>query len=283
MQHHKKPLEECDVADKERLAVYRYFRAKWVEMLNGQDEHAISTQITALLDADLEFHTIDYSKTLSKESGVPQNSMVHSFVNRGFIAHQVFAIRRVTEEYQGQKNKAVYSLPRIISEIKEQRDLITRELYVCVDGDPYEDASHKGDTSFRHQQFDELSQVGAAERKRDDRIHDETFKQLCRRFDSAKVFRIYAGKVLAHGADPKTRKGNERFGFSDLDKAYRDLIWLTNRLSTHLLCSSEHEFLPAHTMDMLEHIENGLCPRSKVEKLADYWSKRRDELKAMEQ
>jgi len=40
------PLENSDVRDKDRLGAYRYFRSRWLEMLNGDDRHAIYKQIT---------------------------------------------------------------------------------------------------------------------------------------------------------------------------------------------------------------------------------------------
>ena len=276
------PLENCDVQDKERLAVYRYFRTRWSEMLNGEDEHAISRQITALLDADLEFRTINFARQLCKQAGLPQNAMVHSFINRGFIAHQAFTIRRVTEDYDGQKRKAVYSLPRIISEIEEEIDLITREMYVCADGDPYDCTGHHGFGVFRHTNFDGLVQVSEVARSRDDRIHPDCFRRLRSRLKSSEVIRAYANKALAHAADPATRKKNVGFGFKDLDNAYKDLIWLTNQLSANLLFSSSHTFLPTYTFNILEHLDNGICPTQKLEELADFWLQRRKELEAME-
>ena len=69
---------------------------------------------------------------------------------------------------------------------------------------------------------------------------------------------------------------------ADLDDAYKKLIWLTNRLSAHFLCSSEHVFLPSCTFDMLKHIDNAVCPKAKLEELAGFWSKRHKELEDME-
>jgi hypothetical protein len=57
-------------------------------MINGNDEHAISRQMTELVSAELEYRTIRFALIECENAGVPQNGMVHSFIDRGFLAHQ---------------------------------------------------------------------------------------------------------------------------------------------------------------------------------------------------
>lgn len=75
---------------KDKLVEFRDKRRCWLDMLNGDDEHAISTQIIALLDADLAFRTVNQARFLCEDSQLPQNGMIHQLINRGFIAHQVY-------------------------------------------------------------------------------------------------------------------------------------------------------------------------------------------------
>lgn len=275
------PLEDCDVGDKERFAVYRYFRNQWIAMLKGEDCHAISKQIIALFSADLDFQTIVFSRGLCKEVSLSQNGIVHDFINCGFVAHQTFVIRRITEEYNGQKNKAVYSLPRVISEIKNQREIITREMYVCVDGDSYDTTELK--SYHRHKTFDELSQIDAGGRTRDDLIHVDYFRELRKQLDSSKVFRTYANKFLAHAADPNTRSGNESFRLNDLEEAYKDLADLTRKLSAKVLYGPNQIFLPECTCKILKHIDNPICPESKVKELDEFWQNRYERLQELDE
>jgi hypothetical protein len=277
-----KPLEECDVRDKERLAVYRYFRRKWIEMLNGDDAHAIASQMSALLSRDLEFRTIIHARDLCKGDSLPQNGMVHNFIDLGFFANQSLAIRRLTEPYNGAREKAVYSLPRLISEIGEQRGVITRELYVCVDGDPYDFKDGTMHTVCRHRTFDELSGVAPDARTRDDKISADVFNGLRARLKSSDVFRTYTNKALAHAADPATRREKVGFSLQDLDNAYQDLAWVTNQLSARVLYDAGHKFLPCFVCNVLEHIDNPICPPSKVEELRQYWSTRQKEIEQIE-
>lgn len=70
-------LESCDVRDSERLAVYRYHRRRWLEMLNGEDVHAISDQLRDLLNCDLQFRMILASRQICQRASVGQNGIVH--------------------------------------------------------------------------------------------------------------------------------------------------------------------------------------------------------------
>ena len=276
------PIDQCDVQDKEKLAVFRHFRKHWLEMLNGDDEHAIHKQLISLLDADIYFRTINYARKLCEETGTPQNGMVHLFINRGFVANQAFAIRRITEEYDGQKRKAVFSLPRIIAEIEEQREMFTREMFVCADGNAYDPAISHWETEARQRTFDELAEVTPDKRSRDDRIHPNAFHGLRKRFKSSEVFRNYANKLLAHAADPRTRSGQESFQLGKLDSAYSDLIAVTNTLSAKVLYGSSHNFLPSYTFDVIEHFEQPICPANQLPELGEFWEERYRALEMLE-
>jgi len=280
---HAAPLEQRNVRDKEELAVFRFFRCQWIEMLDGADDHAISKQITALLSADLEFRTIVRSRELNRHASNPQNGMIHWFIDEGFFAHQVLTIRRMTEEYDGQKRRAVYSLPRIMSEIEERRELITREMYVCVDGDPYDATEDNLHTRARHAVFDKLAQVDSTNRSRDDLIHADYVHNLRTRLESSKVVRTYANKFLAHAAAPSTRTGSWEFSVNDLEQVYKDLVGLTRELSERVLYHAGIIFLPSYIYDVLAHFDNPVCHASKLRELEEFWEKRQEELRELEQ
>ncbi len=276
------PLDSCDVRDKETLAVYRYFRRQWIEIINGKNEHAIHHQITGLLSVDLEYRTIRRARELSSDAGLQQNGMVHALIDQGFIAHQVLAIRRITEPYDGQKRMATYSLPRVISQIEEHRKLITRENYICVDGTPYDGIEHYSHPGPSHDTFDKLSRTDATSRSRDDLIHPDYLAELRQRLKSSEIIRTYANKVLAHAADPATRKGNEGFDFTDLEKAYMVLAFVTNQISARVLYSAGREFLTHYIFDVLKHIDNPICPSTGMETLQQFWQTHEESLRELE-
>jgi hypothetical protein len=264
----------------ERLAVYRYFRSHWLNMLNGADQHAISAQVTALLSADIEFRTLDHARSLCASEKVGLNGMAHWFINQGFLCHQAFAIRRITEDYDGQRKKAVFSLPRIISEMEANAAILTRDVYVVADISG--DRKDAWETVLRNESFDELAGVTSEGRKATDTIRPDFFKSLRKRIAQVDNIRTYANKILAHAADPSTRSGTEGFSLNELDAAYMHLIWVTNQLSSVALYGPGHVFLPSFVYDPLENICAPFCPPNRLSELHAFWEKRRDKLEEME-
>lgn len=276
-----KSFADASVSDLERFAAYRFFRKQCIEMIGGSDVHAISSQITALLTADVEFRTIVESRGISKAAAVSQCGMVHDFIDKGFVAHQALAIRRLTEQFDGPKGRAVVSLPKLISDIESHSSLITRENFVCADGWPYESAEDWR-VSKRHLTFDSLSEVPANARTREDLISASTFAKCRARLKSSDKFRSYANKYLAHAADPSTRTGSEEFQISLLDEVYADLIAISNSVSAKILYSSCHVYLPSYAYDALHGIDAPICAKGDIPALRTYWQKRYRELEVLE-
>jgi len=54
-------------------------------------------------------------------------------LDQGYAATQVLAIRRLQDE-----GSDVFSLQRLLNDIQQQRDMITRENFVAHDGKPYD-------------------------------------------------------------------------------------------------------------------------------------------------
>jgi hypothetical protein len=145
---------------------------------------------------------------------------------------QVIAIRRLIEKPKSNPKWAVISLRRILKDIEDNIDLITRENYICYDGLPYDyESVHKKNlanlprdgrdvhvgtlptsgpeawlTSKRaHRSFDRLSQVDPANRKRTDLIRSEIFEFLEIQIKKCDGIKKYVDKFVAHGAAPEAR------------------------------------------------------------------------------
>lgn len=270
MHEHEPDIEACDVIDKERLAVYRFFRRQWVEMLNGSDGHAISHQLRELLDWDLNFRMIIAARQICREASVLQNGTVHSFIDAGFVSHQVLAIRRLTEANSGRREREVFSLRRIVDEIKEHRVLLTREVYVCGFGHPFQPGLDNIKARHMHETFDKLSHSTEVTRTRSDRIHEDVFKELDSGFKSAESVRTYSHKVLAHAAAPSNR-GAAHLRLSALREACRDLVRVARRLSAQILCDTSSTYLSQYLCDPLEGMNSPLCPEERIEDLRRIW------------
>ena len=117
---------------------------------------------------------------------------------------------------------------RLLDDISRNRRLLTREIYVCHDGLPYDPdgwqtlpqsvemkiwglhasgASHYLGAHFRHETFDRLSGVLPANRWRNDQIKDSVFVTLRSWLETTPAERIIrlSHKFFAHAADASSR------------------------------------------------------------------------------
>src|SRR5690348_6622377 len=122
---YKYSCEQCDVANKTYLEVFRERRAQWIFWLMGDDQHSIWTQISSLLwDINL-FQTINDLRRMGAEhptSEVGFNNSVLRMLDAGFVATQVTSIRRLTDRQPRDPDKGVISLRRLVDEIQANRN-----------------------------------------------------------------------------------------------------------------------------------------------------------------
>jgi hypothetical protein len=91
---------DCDVSDKEKLAVFRSKRNEWTRWFSGKSRHSILNQIQNLLWDDTVFRTINEARRIHEESESDKtgfNGPLIELFDSGFAALQVLAIRRLTD------------------------------------------------------------------------------------------------------------------------------------------------------------------------------------------
>jgi hypothetical protein len=134
-------IQDCDVADRAQLAIYRDKRAEWLHLLNGDLDHAVWRQITAMLWNDAVFRMANEARRLSRQGGYQssaRNWTLAQFMDQGFVATQTLSIRKLMEKASANPARQVVSLRRVLDDIKAHRHLISREHYVAHDGLPYD-------------------------------------------------------------------------------------------------------------------------------------------------
>ena len=94
------------------------------------------------------------------------------------------AIRRITDPTFRDPSRAVISLPRLIDDMRQSTDLITRENFICYEGTSFEGVTHEKEGidwmhwKRRHEIFDRLSNVSPDNRRRDDKMAESVLKSL---------------------------------------------------------------------------------------------------------
>lgn len=279
-----KPIEECDVLDKESLAVYRYHLKNWYNILLGDDIHAISNQITKMLTADLELRTINEAKRINSEKNRNQNEIVHRLIINGFVYPQYLRIRSLTELSDGAGKKAVYSPPRIINGIERNSDIITRENYVCHAIGSYVCKRDEINNCFEirrlQKKFDTLVIKKDTERHKTDKVNSNFFASLRKKLELTEIHKLrkYVDKYLAHSADPKNRGTIDLFPFRDMDKIYKNICYVANELNEEIL-DCTHEFLPFWQYDPLEFISIPIAIQEDIKHIRKYWNSRMEQIR----
>jgi hypothetical protein len=174
----------------ERRPALEAYRAKWrtwLDWIDNDEDHAIWTTLSAMIWNDVSFRTLADLGANDPDSPLTNSLVAEKLIN-GHVATQVLAIRRLMDN-----NRNNISVRRLISDIRSNYALFTRENYVCHDGLPYdyesvmqaEISQHAnkgpfwGSTSgpqawctsqMAHQQFDRLSGITPKNRTREDRL-----------------------------------------------------------------------------------------------------------------
>lgn len=285
---------ECDVVDKDRLALFRNKLGRWKECVCGKkDAHSIESQILSLLWDDVVFRTFNEARRICVEARDPSTGYygtVIQLLDKNFMNSQVMAIRRLTDRHNPDSSRAVVSFPTITAEIKEAQDLYTRENYVCYDGTPYDESS-AGDQEAaekargRHRSYDLLAECLDSERQRQDRISSAILGELVKNYREFSNLKTYANKYLAHAADP-TNRGNAQNVPSEIslrafDACYKALFRMAAIVSLFvdefILCEP-----PVPTFNPLKHWDKPIVTSAQLPTLRQYWDNRVDEIERWE-
>jgi hypothetical protein len=116
-------IAECDVPQERRPALesYRAKRGQWLAWLDTDEHHAIWSAISAMVWTDVSFRTLVQIATDNEKSSL-SNTLIAEQIIYGHVARQVLAIRRLVD-----KTRGIMSLRRLISELRSNFGLFTRE------------------------------------------------------------------------------------------------------------------------------------------------------------
>jgi hypothetical protein len=204
-----------EVIDQHRLADYREKRAKWISWYEtgAGESNSLQDQWFAMLLSEMSFRVVRDEGAKDPASMLNIPLVVH-LLSSGYFSSQVLATRRLLDP-----RKDVISLRRLINDIRENRGLITREVYVSFDGTSYAPelpeleipGLQPADSPFsewnrsrvRQERFDKLSKVSQENRARDNQIDESAFSKLDNWIDSSGASKLItlSHKYLAHAAE----------------------------------------------------------------------------------
>ena len=299
--------EECDVRSVDNLKQFREKRDEWLHWLEHDEHHSISNQISAMLWSDAVFRLINISRKYAHESGggfSTQSEILARALDRGYVAEQIIALRKLMEPKATRPEKQVISLRRLIDEVKAHRDLLTREMFVCHDGLPFDDRDGIDDlpppdengiisawvcttgprafgmSSIQHRAFDRMMNKAPTVRSPDDRIGDRFFEEIETTLGTAPFdqFKRYANKLLLHAADVRSRGSGPLPGVTldNVWSCHRAILMAANRISM-AVGGANIDAIPTPQFDMLENWESAFAPGDAFAKMIEAWDQENDE------
>jgi hypothetical protein len=250
------PIDQCEVDDKAALARSRQKRERWQRWLHSDPNHAIWNQIASMLLQDLTFRALAAAADADPESGL-HSPIIRRGLTLGYAATQGLAVRRLVD-----LTKGVISLRRLNIEIKNSRELLTREIFVAGFGVPYDpELAHErylatltprssgiswlpptGPTAFvpsmgLHERFDHLSGVTPDRRARNDRIQQRIFERIDAWLTGPEISAVkdWSDNTLAHASDQPQNLSSLAPTFATIATAHRHIVRATVALSTYVL------------------------------------------------
>jgi hypothetical protein len=294
--------EDCDVVCKERLRQFRVEKLKWMFWLHDDEQHAILKQVTSLLWDYALFRTLNDLRVRTaktKPQGVGFNAPMLLLLDSGFVAKQAMGIRRLID-----RSDDVVSLKRLVKDIKEKRELITREVYVAHDGLPYDYAPVKnahdeeklkesgsfcfeggettgpkawGTSKRAHGAFDKLSGISSDKRTRNDLIPAQWFDDLGSKFGVCGDVQKFADKFIAHAADSSSRSEStgvqKAITLNKLAKCLRAIVVAASKVSRSILGDGSSWTVPQPQFDPVENFDKGWVTEGNLEEARELWEK----------
>jgi len=293
---YKATIDQCDVVDHQALALYRDKRYEWLSWyeLRKGDPNTIQQQFFSMMFLDLAYRTLAVARQKTDEGSAvsAQSGLLAHFLDQGYVATQVLAIRRLLD-----RSKDVFSLRRLLDDIGKHRPLITREIYVCNDGLPYDSEAWQSlplgvegkiwgieapefgkylSSRVRHETFDHLSGVSATARQRGDLIREVVFQKLNKWLTNSsaeKLIRL-SNKFFAHAATQDSRGSLAYSGIAlaDVDEVQRALVRVERAITDLLLFIGVHrDVVPMPPLGLLKGLEHPYASAASITKMDQLW------------
>jgi hypothetical protein len=297
---YKTPLDQCDVVDRKKLEAYREKRYEWLSWyeLRKGEPNTIQQQLFTMIFLDMEYRLLASARQSADQTFSAQSGLLAHFLDQGYVATQVLAIRKLLD---GRKD--VFSLRRLLEDISDHRQLITRETYVCHGGLPYDSEAWQSQAQtievqiwgieapglgrflgsrVRHEMFDKLSGVLPAARQREDLIKVDVFAKLKNLLmnSTAEKIVLLSHKFFAHAATEDSR-GTLAFSgikLADVDEVQRAFVRVERAITDLLLfIAIAREVVPMPPLGMFKGLEHPYASAEAIKNMDTIWDQLSEE------
>lgn len=288
-----------------RLQEFHKKHKEWLSNLNGDDVHSIWKQQSCLLNDYALFLTInDLIKEAARTptEGLGINGSVLRLLVTGFYVSQATGIRRLTDRQGKDPSRHVISLRALLDDIRANRELLTREIYLASNGLPFDPAPAKqryfdriastgqkfvfegmhkeGPEAWTaseraHDRFDKLSETSLSGRSPEDLISLKCFDLLESKIKSCDDVRGYTNKFIAHAADPISRaslkNSQRRVALDRLTECHQVMVHVSCFIGGPILQDGFSTGVPVPQFDVLENLDRAWVSTEGLEKAREHW------------
>ncbi len=287
--------------------ILRDRRTLWLESLNGRDYNSITNQIGRMVWNAAAFRIINESRRIaSSAGGGPSNlnELLHEFMNEGFLAFQLSAVRRLCDVYSLEGKRGVNSVRGLVGDIRDHAHLLTRKNILAAEALIYDSAeverrvedyarNHAGTFALppdlddlrvrqRHEQIDRLTATTSQGRRENDQIPTGVFDVLLIRIDDAsREMHLYVDKYLAHAATAESRAlknaGDLSITLGHIYDAHRAICETVSFISTVIFGDSTISLLASPQYNIFEYIDRALVAPDQIPRLRHVWDDFKEE------
>lgn len=288
-----------DIEDAVRLAEFNHLLPQWRTIFSG-DPHSIFQQISQLVLSHTTWQSLNEARRLNLEAGrrlAPP--MITVMIDRGFFLEQIIGISKLVDRHDvDNQERGVISLARLLADIGTHRHLITREIFVCKDGHPYDYAAAyqaemdmllaRGNgavclgpgamvSELMHRTFDKLARVDENQRDRSDLISEHTIANLASILNDYSILGVVElrNKIYAHAGDEFSRNASryirEPIRLADLQRALEKIVAVYKALA--LILFQEERSIDILNLDMHDGWDIPLIPTDGLRPLREHAEK----------
>jgi len=282
---------------------------EWENMLVGEDKHSISNQIHRMTLDCAFFQCINESRRYAAKDDkgdIKQNRMLCYFIDQSFFKIQLLSIRNLLDKETSTGKRSVYSLYRLVQDMKDNHNLLTRKNILAVRNLPYD--YEKAMNNFKreigyttgpymvpqeiassediHRRIDSMAGIAADKRSPDELVPDNILKQLNDKLESIEELCKYVDKYIAHAATPDSRKlipDEIKGALGKVLNAHKIICETASFIGNNLLfCGFGYvlhipRYGPFDQFDIFEYLDEPIASKETIEKLREFWEKYRTE------
>ena len=295
MTRYKTAADQCDVRNRAGLEEYRTKRERWLDWyeFRPSEPNSIQAQLFSMIFLDLGYRIVANLRKREKASEYAAASgLLVRLLDQGYVANQILAIRKLMD---GRKD--VISVRRLLDDVSASRSLITREIYVCYDGLPYEHDSWRNSaqsqeerifgieapglheylaSKYRHERFDRLAGVAPDGRTRDDVVRPGVFANLVKWLEDSPATKLItlSHKFFAHAADNMSRDSLVYSGIqlTDVAETQRAIIRVERAITDHLLyLATARDVVPFPPLGLVQGLDKLFAPVDAITTMHSEW------------